>query len=90
VDTCAFFDDGHASLVSAQENKVNLTASRLAISSDHRVLDEQRREAGAVPSPAGDEGVDWFLKSVLGSIDNILRILPRITQIPQIREQAKG
>lgn len=37
--TCAFFDDDHASLTSAQENKVNLVVSRLAISSDHRVLD---------------------------------------------------
>jgi cyclopropane-fatty-acyl-phospholipid synthase len=39
VYTCAFFDENHASLEAAQENKINKIVERLNLSSEHRVLD---------------------------------------------------
>jgi cyclopropane fatty-acyl-phospholipid synthase-like methyltransferase len=37
--TCAFFDQDHATLETAQENKINAIIDRLKISREHRVLD---------------------------------------------------
>jgi cyclopropane-fatty-acyl-phospholipid synthase len=37
--TCAFFDENHASLEVAQENKINTIIQRLNLTKEHRVLD---------------------------------------------------
>jgi cyclopropane-fatty-acyl-phospholipid synthase len=37
--TCAFFDEHHATLEAAQDNKINCVIDRLELTSEHRVLD---------------------------------------------------
>lgn len=60
--TCAFFDENHMTLESAQQNKINLVVSRLGASPEHNVLDlgcgwGQIAEAVAAKSGARVTGV---------------------------------
>jgi cyclopropane-fatty-acyl-phospholipid synthase len=60
--TCAFFDENHTTLASAQQNKIDLIVSRLGASPEHNILDlgcgwGQIAEAVAAKSGARVTGV---------------------------------
>jgi len=67
--TCAFFDEYHTNLASAQQNKINLIVSRLGVSPAHKVLDlgcgwGQIAEGIAAKSGARVTGVSLSLEQI--------------------------